>query len=224
MWTAAGWLCKIIKHMNIYIVYHSVTGNTHELAKAIAKGVEQKNGAHAFLRRIDGDEDRNLQSPESPFNHEELHGEADETFRREYQEVPAVSLEELKAADALVVGSPVYYGNISSKTKMFIEQLTPLWLDGLLTNKVGGAFTTSKTLHGGKEFSLISILTSLLAFSMIPVGLPFQSAYILSHGSIFGPTATGKPTKEDKSLAEFFGARIAEITFALAFGKKVEKI
>ena len=91
-----------------------------------------------------------------------------------------------------------------------------------LENKPGAAFVTSGTLHGGKEQAMMSILSSLMTFSMVPVGLPLRATYMHAHGSIFGPTATHVLTPESKSLAELFGKRIADIAFAFAYGKKVE--
>lgn len=211
--------------MNIFIVYHSQTGTTHLLAKAIAEGAKQKSGAHVFLRRIPELHEGFTPGPtEIPTIYPEKEVHVLAKARREYGELPECTLEELHNADALILGSPVHYASPSAATQSFLEHLAPLWRDSVLNDKPCGAFVTSNTLHGGKEQAMTSMLGSLMAFSMIPVGLPFQATYMSKAGSIFGPVATGIATPENQSLAESFGERIAEITFALEFGKKAKTL
>lgn len=210
--------------MNIYIVYHSNTGLTHGLAKSIAAGVESKKGAHAFLRRIP---DYHEEATVEKLAHEKgvnkfpiPENGRHQDFLNEYNKTQTYSVEELKSADGLIVGSPVYFGAMSAATKIFIESLAPLWVENKLVDRACGAFACSGTLHGGVEQTLQSIISSLLTYSMIPVGLPFRTAYMRAHGSVFGPVATLDLTPESKSLAELFGARVAEISHALTYHRE----
>lgn len=212
--------------MNIYIVYHSQMGTTHLLAKAIEEGVKRRTGTHVFLRRI----------PEVPGGFVpkimkglpgdiSRHGEGDFTEAlAEYNSIPECTPEELRHADAIILGSPVHYAGASAAVRTFLESLTPLWEEGALTNKPCGVFVTSNTMYGGRELAMASLLATLLSFSMISVGIPFQATYMYKFGSIFGPTATGEPTPENKSLAALFGERMAEVAFALEFGKKTQEL
>ena len=211
------------KTMNIYIVFHSQQGTTYALAKAIAKGAKERAGAHVFLRKIpDYPLEKNI-TAERLADYKK--GTPEEAQRiDEYNNLQPYSLDELRNADALIIGSPVYYGNMSSATKIFIESLTPLWEEGILENKPAGVFVASETQHGGKEQTMISVLSSLMTFSMVIVGLPFRAIYMQKHGSIFGPTVTGSfVTPESESLASLFGKRIADVAFSLEFGKDTLK-
>lgn len=192
--------------MKVLIVFHSITGNTALLAKAIADGCKEISGSDVRLRKV-----KEL-IPEEILAKNPQHAEN----KKIYQDIPEVQIEELKWCDGLLIGSPTRYGNMSAQVKEFIDSTGKIWMAGELVGKAGGVFTTSETLHGGKEATLISSLLPLLGQGMVIVGVPQTFKQMKTHGSYYGPVATGKPVAEDIEIAKEYGARFAEVTGKLA--------
>lgn len=189
----------------ILILYYSRWGATAEMATVIAEGVEAA-GARAKIRTV----------PEIAPTGEVTNSAATES------EVPYATLDDLKNCDGLALGSPTHFGNMAAPLKHFIDGSSSLWFSGALSGKPAGVFTSTSSLHGGMEATLITMLLPLLHHGMILVGIPSTEAALLqttSGGTPYGPsrhTAKHLPFSEDeKLLCRALGIRLARAAVAL---------
>ena len=153
--------------MKVLVIYHSLTGNTEKLAKAVAEGVE-KEGVECVIKRA-----------------------------RE------VKKEDFLSADAIIAGSPVYFGSMASDLKKVFEDFVDIRDE--MEGKIGAAFATSADPSGGKETTILSILQAMLIYGMIVVGDPMLA------GGHYGVACTGRPTKRDLDNAIKLGERVARL-------------
>ena len=125
------------------------------------------------------------------------------------------------------MGSPTRFGNMAAPLKYFIDQTSSLWLDGSLIDKPAAVFTSSQSMHGGQESTLLTMLLPLLHHGMTLVGLPFSEAalsttreggtpYGASH--VAGVATDGKPSQAENELAQALGRRVARLAMRLAAG------
>jgi NAD(P)H dehydrogenase (quinone) len=138
------------------------------------------------------------------------------------QEAPIAAVEDLADYDAIVVGSGTRFGRISSQMAAFLDQAGGLWMRGALQGKVGGAFASTGTQHGGQETTLFSMITNLLHFGMVIVGLDYGHAgqktlEEITGGSPYGATTIAggdgsrQPTANELEGARYQGRKIAEV-------------
>jgi NAD(P)H dehydrogenase (quinone) len=127
------------------------------------------------------------------------------------------SLDQMIAADAIVLGSPNWHG-MTADLKKVIDQTGLIWEQGKLVGKIGAAFTSGWSRSGGQEITLLNLLHTLLAHGMIIVGLPWSKRMVKS-GSYYGPTAVGGPTEDDLGQARALGRRVARYAAWLAAGR-----
>jgi len=127
------------------------------------------------------------------------------------KKVGQIDPNELENADAICLGSPDYFGQVSAEMKQFIDGTIGLWMKGKLIGKVGAVFATSNTFHGGKEATLLTMLLPLLHHGMIIVGLPYGEKMPKS-GSFYGATSSGEPNPDDLEQGRALGKRVAELT------------
>lgn len=188
----------------ILILYYSRYGATAEMANHIARGVEQISGIEARVRTV----------PPVSTVCEAVEDEIPA------QGPPYVNLEDLKQCAGLVIGSPTRFGNMAAPLKYFIDGLGALWLSGDLINKPAAVFSSTASLHGGQETTLVSMMFPLLHQGMIIVGLPYTETDLLSTksgGTPYGPThvagneSKNPLTEEEKRLCHALGKRVAEI-------------
>ena len=181
----------------VLVLYYSTYGHIETLAKAVAEGA-QSIGAQVDLKRV----------PET------VPAELAKTahFKLE-QAAPVATVAELEHYDAIIVGAPTRFGRMPAQMAAFLDQAGGLWARGALHGKVGGAFTSSATQHGGQEVTLFSIITNLLHFGMVIVGLPYshQGQMTLDEvvgGSPYGATTiAGDKGQRQPSAIELAGAR-----------------
>lgn len=183
--------------LNILILYYSRDGAVHKLAQHIARGVNSVDGVEAVVRTV-------------PCNKE----------NRESFLAPEVEFEEIEICHGLALGSPTHFGNMAGEMKQFIDTLTPLWLKGSLEGKVGTVFTSSGSLHGGNETTLISMQMPLQHLGMITMGVPYSVKELnttKSGGTPYGASNTGGKalTQDEEKIAFAQGKRIAELTAKL---------
>jgi NAD(P)H dehydrogenase (quinone) len=192
----------------ILVLYYSRSGATAELARHVCRGVESVRGAAARLRTV---------APVSAENARPVQAVPDSG-------PPYATLEDLAAADALVLGSPTRFGNMAAPLKHFLESTGGLWASGAMAGKPAAVFTSTQTLHGGQEATLLSMMLPLLHHGMYLVGLPYTEAALTdtrTGGSPYGAThvagtAGGHALSADeKSLAQALGARVAALTVRL---------
>ncbi len=193
---------------NVLVLYYSRSGATAEMAKMIARGVESVNGVEAMLRTVP---------------------EISETCEASTPSIPEegamyVSLDELKQADGLALGSPTRFGNMAAPLKYFLEKTSGHWLSGSLVGKPAGVFTSTSSLHGGQESTLLSMMIPLLHHGMIISGLPYTESDLLTTqtgGTPYGPShlagadSNNPLSAEEKTLCKAFGKRLAELAIKL---------
>jgi NAD(P)H dehydrogenase (quinone) len=198
--------------MKILICYYSMYGHTLELAKSAAEGVKSVPGAEAVLRRVQ----------EFPVVDKVIDNNPAASKIRDLQkDIPVCTVDDLKAADGLLLGSPTRFGNMCAQVKQLIDSLVQLWLEGAMEGKPAGVFTSTATTHGGQESTLLTMMVPLLHLGMPIVGVPYSTPGMIhteARGcSPYGPStiAGGKgeltPATEDLSIAKALGARVAEM-------------
>jgi NAD(P)H dehydrogenase (quinone) len=197
----------------ILVVYYSRNGSTAQLARQVCRGVESA-GAVAKLRSV---------PPVSAENERAVRHVPEDG-------APWATLEDLAACDGLILGSPVRFGNMAAPLKYFLDQTSALWLQGALVDKPAAAFTSSQTMHGGQESTLLSMLLPLLHHGMLYVGLPFTEKAVnetRSGGTPYGASHVasaapeGKLTEEEATLARALGQRVARIANTLKSARPV---
>ena len=162
----------------VLVLYYSSYGHVETMAGAIAEGARSA-GARVDIKRV----------PETvPVDMAKAaHFKLD-------QKAPVAGIEELVDYDAIIVGSPTRFGRVASQMASFLDQAGGLWMRGALHGKVGGAFTSTATQHGGQEVTLFSIITNLMHFGMTIVGLPYSHQGQMTLDEIVGGSPYGATT------------------------------
>ena len=162
----------------VLVLYYSSYGHVETMANAVAEGARSA-GAHVDIKRV----------PET------VPAEAAKAahFKLD-QKAPVANIEELANYDAIVVGTPTRFGRIASQMASFLDQAGGLWMRGALHGKVGGAFASTATQHGGQEVTLFSVITNLLHFGMTVVGLPYSHQGQMTLDEIVGGSPYGATT------------------------------
>jgi NAD(P)H dehydrogenase (quinone) len=163
---------------NVLILYYSSYGHIETMAHAVAEGVRSA-GATAEIKRV----------PETT----PIDVARASHFKLE-QAAPIAKIDDLADFDAIIVGAPTRFGRMCSQMASFLDQAGPLWMKGALNGKVGGAFTSSATQHGGQEVTLFSIITNLFHFGMTIVGLPYSHQGQMTLDDIVGGAPYGATT------------------------------
>ena len=191
----------------ILVLFYSRNGSTTEMARHIARGIEQA-GMEARLRTV-------------PAISTECEAVA--------ADIPAegavyASLDDLKHCSGLALGSPTRFGNMAAPLKYFLDGTSNLWLTGALVGKPAGVFTSTASLHGGQETTLLSMMMPLLHHGMLITGLPYSESALLNTtggGTPYGPShhagADGKRKLDDHetALCRALGKRLAETAIKL---------
>ncbi|HON35233.1 MAG TPA: NAD(P)H:quinone oxidoreductase [Methanothrix sp.] len=199
------------------IVHYTRHGNTHFMAEAIEEGAKEVEEADVQMRRI----------PEPSTPVETYMSKADQRFHESFLQIPVCSTDELRDADAIFFGAPTYAGSMCAEMQRFMESMSSLWAEGALTGKVGSAFTSSASQHGGQELALLGIHAAMLHMGMITVGLPFASTDQLRIDEVNGVTPLGaatisgqrgerRPSKIELDAARFQGRHVTSIASRLA--------
>lgn len=194
--------------MNILILYYSRGGATRELADAIALGVERVPGAVARLRTVPAiSAVSEATAPAIPDDGP-----------------PYVELSDLADCAALALGSPTRFGNMAAPLKHFIDGTTAAWLAGTLTGKPAAVFTSTGSMHGGQESTLLSMTLPLMHHGMLMVGLPYSEPSLMStqtggtpYGAsrVVGVDGSRILSADEKHLAQALGTRLARTAQAL---------
>lgn len=142
----------------VLVLYYSAYGHMEIMAEALADGA-RRTGADAVVKRVPETAPEDVAKA--------AHFKLD-------QKAPIATVEELGDYDAIIVGSPTRFGRIASQMAAFWDRTGPLWYTGALRGKVGAAFTSTATQHGGQETTLFSIITNLLHHGMVICGLPYS--------------------------------------------------
>jgi NAD(P)H dehydrogenase (quinone) len=193
----------------ILVLYYSHTGAVKDMAQVVARGVEQVAGCAARLRTVP----RVAAAHEAPARPVPTAGP------------PYAELKDLEECIGLALGSPTRFGNMAAPMKYFWDGTGELWLKGGLAGKPAAVFTSTASLHGGQEATLVSMMLPLLHHGMVTVGLPYTEPDLnatASGGTPYGAshhagTAGGRPiTEHERRLCLALGRRLAEIALKLA--------
>jgi NAD(P)H dehydrogenase (quinone) len=193
----------------ILVLYYSAGGAVREMAHLVARGVNQVAGASARVRTVPPVAPR-TQVAEPPVPDEGA---------------PYVELADLEQCAGLALGSPTRFGNMAAPLKYFVDTTGALWAKGSLAGKPAAVFTSTASLHGGQETTLVSMMLPLLHHGMLIVGLPYTLAEVgktASGGTPYGAShwagaADDKPlTDDDRALCIALGKRLAEAALKLA--------
>ena len=194
---------------DILILYYSRYGSVANMAQLIARGVEEVPGMQARLRTV----------PDVSTVCEAVQDSIPQ------QGAPYATLDDLRNCAGLALGSPTRFGNMAAALKYFLDSTSPLWLSGTLIGKPAAVFTSTSTLHGGQESTLLSMMLPLMHHGMLMMGIPYSETDLLnttSGGTPYGAShLAGLDSKtpiseEEKHLCRALGRRLAETAKRLA--------
>ncbi len=192
----------------ILVLYYSRHGATAAMAQQIARGIEEVSGAQARLRTVPA---------------------VSSVCEAVEDDIPAsgppyVGHDDLRECHGLILGSPTRFGNMASAMKYFIDSSSDVWLSGALAGKPAGLFTSTSSLHGGQESTLLSMMLPLLHHGMLISGLPYSETDLMhttTGGTPYGAShVAGADNKnplseEEKRLCKALGRRVAEVAVKL---------
>ena len=193
---------------DILVLYYSAGGAVRSMAELVAEGVERVPGAAARLRTVP--KVSAVTQPVQPAIPE--------------QGAPYCELRDLEECAGLALGSPGYFGNMAAPLKHFLDGTVALWLKGTLAGKPASVFTSTGSLHGGHETTLVAMMLPLLHHGMLIVGMPYTQAELgatRSGGTPYGPShlagvADDQPvTETERALCIAQGRRLADIALQL---------
>ncbi|HQU14801.1 MAG: NAD(P)H:quinone oxidoreductase, type IV [Chromatiales bacterium 21-64-14] len=194
---------------DVLVLYYSRYGATAEMAQRIARGVEEVPDMQARIRTVPA------VSPVSAAVEDEIPAAGP----------PYARHEDLTECAALALGSPTRFGNMAAPLKHFLDTTGSLWLSGALSGKPAAVFTSTSSLHGGQEATLLSMMLPLLHHGMLVLGIPYSETDLLSTttgGTPYGPshlagTDSKRPlSEEERRLCRALGRRLALTAHALA--------
>jgi len=195
----------------VLVLYYSRHGATKELSKYIANGIESATECEAVIRTV---------------------AAVSTVCEATENEIPAqgdiyASMEDLENCDGLILGSPTRFGTIAAPLKYFFDQTTQLWINGTLNNKPAAVFTSTSSMHGGQESTLLSMMLPLIHHGMLIVTVPFNGTRLTttrSGGTPYGAShlsgVDGETpiTDEEKEIASYLGKRVASVVLAMDQG------
>ena len=194
---------KVIKGIlyymgDILILYYTKNDSTKKMARAISRGIESVNNIGSIIRTVESD-----------------HYNDDDDI--------LVSKDDLEKCHGLIIGSPTHFGNMAAPLKAFFDNTTQEWFNGTLENKLGGVFTSTSSMHGGQETTLLSMMLPLIHHGMIIAGVPYSEKNLSSTksgGTPYGPTHVSHNqlvdlTDEEKTICLSYGRRFAELVIKM---------
>lgn len=190
----------------VLVLYYSQSGSTAEMARTIARGIEEVDGMQARLRTVPAVS--SVCEASAPLVPE--------------SGAPYAELADLQECSGLILGSPTHFGNMAASLKHFIDGTGSLWMSGAMIDKPAAVFTSTASMHGGQESTLLSMLLPLMHHGMVLIGLPYSEAAL--HKTSTGGTPYGAsrlnsgnaPLDDDeKALCLALGRRVAEAALKL---------
>jgi len=190
----------------VLVLYYSQSGSTAEMARTIARGIEKVDGMQARLRTVPAVS--TVCEASAPLVPE--------------SGAPYAELADLQECSGLILGSPTHFGNMAASLKHFIDGTGSLWMSGAMIDKPAAVFTSTASMHGGQESTLLSMLLPLMHHGMVLVGLPYSEAAL--HKTSTGGTPYGAsrlnsgnaPLDDDeKTLCLALGRRVAQAALKL---------
>lgn len=193
--------------IELLVLYYSRFGSTAEMANLIARGAEEIPGVVAKIRTV---------PPVSPTCEATADTIPDNG-------PPYATLEDLQNCDGLALGSPTHFGNMAAPLKHFIDSSSSLWFSGALSGKPAGVFTSTSSMHGGQEATLLTMMVPLLHHGMVLIGIPSRERALsqtTTGGTPYGPsryTGGGQDgvSEEERQLCRVLGNRLAKAALAI---------
>lgn len=205
------------KKFKILVLFYSFGGHTANLARFIAEGAREIEGAEVVVKQVPE------LLPESFFDNKPELKKARESFSH----IPIASIEDLTSADGVAFGTPVHFGSFASQIKQFIDGLSPVFIKGTMVSKPAALFCSAGSIHGGEEAALLSLMIPLLNLGMLPVGVPYpiQGEGVefdsgSPYGAIFmsGHKGDKELTEGDVKIAQILGKRLSAMTKIITSG------
>ena len=196
--------------VNVLIAFYSRNGSTEALAGAVAEGAGAE-GAEVRLRRAREIVSESVMSKAPGWI---------ENAKRMNQAYEPPTEADAEWADGLVFGTPTRFGNISSELKAYVDSLGGLWFQGKLVGKAGSAFTSTSTMHGGNESTIVTMYNFMAHLGLIIVPLGYADPALFATGTPYGASSVSgqnstPPTAQDLQVARFQGKRVAHVARAL---------
>ena len=194
--------------LNIVVLIYSKKGATLQLAEEVCKGIDSINNVKANLRRVD-----------------ELKQTQQLRMLEKYENVQVITKRDITDCHGLILGSPTRFGNMAAELKYFIDQTLDIWISGELIGKPGAVFTSTSSLHGGQETTLLSMMLPLFHHGMLLSGIPYSEPCLSetkTGGTPYGASHVSNNEKEsvlsneEKNLGFAMGARVAKIASKLS--------
>lgn len=203
----------------VQIIFYSMYGHIYKLAEAVAAGARETNGAEVELFQI---------AETLPMSILEKMGAVD--GKKEFQHVPTADYKNLVNADAIILGTGTRFGNSTAQMQTFIDATGSHWNAGALIGKVGSAFTSTASQHGGQETTLLGLHRFFYHQGMLVSGVPYAAQELLNMNEITGGspygagTITGAkgermPSSNELAIAKFQGRHVSEIASRLKAGR-----
>jgi NAD(P)H dehydrogenase (quinone) len=192
--------------VKILVLYYSRNGSTADMANLVARGVASVDGAEAVVRTVP---------------------DVSAVCEKTAESIPAhgavyATLDDLKSCDGLALGSPTHFGNMAAPLKHFIDSTSEIWFSGALSGKPAGVFTSTGSMHGGQESTLLSMMLPLLHQGMMIIGLPSTEHALretTSGGTPYGPShvsmSDSRLSDHEKTLCKALGVRLAQTALRL---------
>jgi NAD(P)H dehydrogenase (quinone) len=194
----------------IAVIYYSATGNVHALARAVGEGAADE-GAEVRLRHVAELPQEMLISSRQRWGR----------HRSELEDQPEAALEDIEWADGIAFGTPTRFGNVAAQLKVFLDLAGELWQEGALIDKVGTAFTSAQTEHGGHESTILALNNTLYHWGAIVLPLGYTVHEVFNGGgNPYGTSFTsdhhvGGPDEATLVVARAQGARLARVASAV---------
>ena len=194
--------------LNIVVLIYSKKGSTLQLAEEVCKGIDSVNNVKAKLRRVD-----------------ELKQTQQLRMLEKYENVQVITKRDITDCHGLILGSPTRFGNLAAELKYLIDQTLDIWISGELIGKPGAVFTSTGSLHGGQETTLLSMMLPLFHHGMLLAGIPYSETGLSetkTGGTPYGASHVSNEKKEsvlsyeEKNLGFAMGARVAKIASKLS--------
>ena len=194
--------------INIVVLIYSKKGSTLQLAEEVCRGIDSVNEVKARLRRVD-----------------ELKQARQQRMLEKYEKVQVITKKDITDCHGLILGSPTRFGNMAGELKYFIDQTLDIWISGELIGKPGAVFTSTGSLHGGQETTLLSMMLPLFHHGMLLTGIPYSEPGLSetkTGGTPYGASHVSEANKEsvlsneEKNLGFAMGARVAKIASKLS--------
>ena len=200
----------------IQVIFYSTYGHVWRLAEAVAEGA----------RAVAGSEVQVLQVAETlPADVLEKMGATG--AKKAFVHVPVADPRRLAEADAIILGTPTRYGSATAQMRAFLDNTGGLWASGALIGKVGSAFTSTASQHGGQETTLLTLSTFFFHMGMVIAGVPYSAQELMNLGEVSGGTPYGastiagphgerQPTENELAIARAQGRHVAQVAAKLA--------